>query len=263
MLERLHGKVALITGAASGLGEAVARAFVREGATVVIADVDEEGGARLAGELGDGATYIRLDVSSREDWAAATNLCEGRLGGVSVLVNNAGISAPARVLEETSWGDYRGVMDTNLDGVWLGMASVLPVMKQRRSGSIVNISSIDGLVGVAGMSSYVASKFAVTGLTRSAALEAGSYTVRVNAIHPGFIDTPGLRRAAAEAQERFHRLMERQAIPRLGHPEEVAAAAVFLASDEASFCTGSSLVVDGGHVAGPHREGLAGPDESL
>ncbi|MWA03196.1 SDR family oxidoreductase [Actinomadura sp. LD22] len=260
MAGRLDGEVALLTGAASGLGEAQARAFAREGANVLLADINDEAGARLAEELGTTAQYVHMDVTRADDWAQAIDRCEQAWGGLSVLVNNAGLSAPISTLEDTAWDDYKHVQATNLDGVWLGMQAALPVLKRRGGGSIVNISSINGLAGVAGMSSYVATKFAVAGLTRSAALEAGRAGVRVNAVHPGFIDTPGLRHAPAATLARYERYMRRQAIPRLGRPEEVANVVVFLASAEASFCTGASFVVDGGHLAGPYREGFGGPD---
>ena len=144
----------------------------------------------------------------------------------------------------------------NLDGVLLGMRAVVGPMQESGGGSIVNIASIDGLVGVAGMASYTASKFGVTGLTRTAALEFGRFGIRVNSIHPGVIASPMVDRAPPEVRERLDRLMAQQPIPRMGTPEEVASLALYLASDESSYCTGAQFVIDGGHLAGPYREGL-------
>jgi 3alpha(or 20beta)-hydroxysteroid dehydrogenase len=142
----------------------------------------------------------------------------------------------------------------NLHGVWLGMRAVIPVMARQGRGSIVNISSIDGLVGVAGMTSYAASKFAVTGMTRSVALEVGRRGIRVNSIHPGVIETPMVAAAPPDVRARLKVLLDRQPIPRAGRPEEVAQLALFLASDESSYCTGAQFVIDGGHLAGPFRD---------
>jgi 3alpha(or 20beta)-hydroxysteroid dehydrogenase len=145
-------------------------------------------------------------------------------------------------------------MDLNVTGVWLGMRSVIPAMERRGGGSIINISSIDGLVGVEGLPTYVASKFAVTGMTRSLALELGGRGIRVNSVHPGIIETPMVAKNTGKSMARLQAAVARQPIARMGRPEEIANAVVFFASDESSFCTGASLVVDGGHIAGPHRE---------
>ena len=177
-------------------------------------------------------------------------------GRIDVLVNNAGVGFPPRRIEDEDPDDHHRVIDTNLHGVYLGMRAVVPTMTEQRSGSIVNISSIDGLVGVAGMTSYAASKFAVTGMTRTAALELGRRGIRVNSIHPGVIETPLVSSAPPETLARIQTVLDRQAIPRIGRPEEVAYLALFLASDESSYCTGAQFVVDGGHLAGPYREGF-------
>jgi 3alpha(or 20beta)-hydroxysteroid dehydrogenase len=177
-------------------------------------------------------------------------------GRLDVLVNNAGIAVPPTLLDEVALDDHRRILAVNLDGVLLGMRAVTETMRHQQAGSIVNIASIDGLVGVAGMASYSASKFAVTGLTRTAALELGRFGIRVNSIHPGVIASPMVDRAPAEVRARLDRLMAQQPIPRMGTPEEVANLALFLASDESSYCTGAQFVIDGGHLAGPYREGL-------
>jgi 3alpha(or 20beta)-hydroxysteroid dehydrogenase len=253
---RLEGKVALITGAASGQGAAEARRFVREGASVVVADVDEPGGRAVATELGEQGVFVPLDVAEESHWAAALDLTVAAFGGVDVLVNNAGVGFPPRRIEEERPEEHERVLKTNLHGVYLGMRAVVPLMAGRGGGSIVNISSIDGLSGVAGMTSYAASKFAVTGMTRTAALELGRRNIRVNSVHPGVIETPMVASAPPEMQARLQRLLDRQPIPRMGRPDEVAALVLFLASDESSYCTGAQFVIDGGHLAGPYREGF-------
>jgi 3alpha(or 20beta)-hydroxysteroid dehydrogenase len=253
---RLAGKVALVTGAARGQGEAIARLFVAEGAQVVVTDVLETEGRAVAGELGEAAVWCALDVADPDQWAAAVREAIDAFGRLDILVNNAGIGIPpARIEDETVEG-HRLTLDINLTGVWHGIRAVIPVMSTQRSGSIVNTSSIDGLVGIGGMSSYIASKFGVTGITRGAALENGPRGIRINSVHPGVIDSPMVANAPAEVQARLARLMARQPIQRTGRPEEVAYAVLFFASDESSYCTGSSLVVDGGHLAGPWREGF-------
>jgi 3alpha(or 20beta)-hydroxysteroid dehydrogenase len=254
--ERLAGKVALVTGAARGQGEAIARLFVEEGARVLVTDVLEAEGRAVAQDLGAKAAWQPLDVTVEEQWTAAVAACTSAFGQLDVLVNNAGIGIPPRRIEDETPAAHRFTLDVNLTGVWHGIRAVMPIMTAQRSGSIVNTSSIDGLVGTAGMASYVASKYAVTGLTRTTALEAGGRGIRVNAVHPGVIDSPMVAGAPAEIRARIDRMMTRQPIPRTGTPLEVAYAVLFFAGDESSYCTGSSLVVDGGHLAGPWREGF-------
>ncbi len=253
MQGRLEGKVALVTGAARGQGEAEARRFVAEGARVVITDVLDVEGRALAVSLGERADYQRLDVTDFAAWESVVAGSLARFGRLDILINNAGIGIVAP-LDTISLEDHRRVIDINLHGVFLGMRAVKPAMLESGGGSIVNIASIDGLVGVANMTSYSASKFAVTGMTRSAALEFGPVGIRVNSIHPGVIDSPMVREAPVAVRERLERLLAKQAIPRMGRPEEVAALALFLASDEASYITGAQFVIDGGHIAGPWRE---------
>jgi 3alpha(or 20beta)-hydroxysteroid dehydrogenase len=253
MANRLEGKTALITGAARGQGEAEARRFVAEGAQVMLTDVQDAPGEALAQSLGERAAYHSLDVTSEAEWQAAVAATLARFGGLDILVNNAGIGIVAP-LDAIPLEDHHRVVDVNLHGVFLGMRASKAALARSGAGSIVNISSIDGLVGVMNMTSYAASKFAVTGMTRSAALELGPLGIRVNSIHPGVIDSPMVREAPTAVRERLARLLEKQAIPRMGKPEEVASLALFLASDEASYITGAQFVIDGGHIAGPWRE---------
>ena len=255
MAGRLRDKVVLITGASRGQGEAEARLFASEGARVVLTDVLDAEGEAVAKELGEAARYHHLDVTRETEWSAAVDAARASFGGIDILVNNAGIGLPPVRFEARTLDEHHRIIDVNLHGVHLGMRAVTPVMTERGGGSIVNISSIDGLVGVAGMVSYTASKFAVTGMTRAAALELGRKGIRVNSIHPGVIDSPLVQTAPPEVLDRLQRVLEKQAIPRAGTPEEVAYLALYLASDESSYCTGAQFAIDGGHLAGPYREG--------
>ncbi|EQA99212.1 3alpha(or 20beta)-hydroxysteroid dehydrogenase [Sphingobium wenxiniae] len=253
--DRLAGKIAIVTGAARGIGEAVARRFVAEGARVVMADISDSG-ADLAASLGSAAFFVKADATSGADWERLVGLAGEQFGGIDILVNNAGAGAGVGQLIDESEDRHRHVVELNLTSAWLGIRHVAPVMARRGGGAIVNISSMDGLVGIAGMASYSAAKFGVTGLTRSFALEAGAMGIRVNSVHPGFIGTPLVLGSGDAVRARLDKAMKGQPIPRLGRPDEVAAAVLFFASDEASYCTGASLVVDGGHIAGPTREPL-------
>jgi 3alpha(or 20beta)-hydroxysteroid dehydrogenase len=250
---RLAGKVALVTGAGSGIGEACARTFAAHGATVIVSDVRPEAGQAVAGEIGASASFLELDVTDPAQWDRAIADVSSRHGGVDILVNNAGAGIGGGIERETIEG-HRRVLDINVTGVWAGIRSALKAMDARGGGSIINISSIDGLVGVEGLSTYVASKFAVTGMTRSLALELGARNIRVNSVHPGIIETPMVAKNTGASMERLQKAVARQPIARKGRPEEVADAVLFFASDESSFCTGASLVVDGGHIAGPYRD---------
>jgi 3alpha(or 20beta)-hydroxysteroid dehydrogenase len=250
-MARLNGKVALVTGGARGQGEAEARLFCAEGARVVIADVLDEPGRKLAAEIGEAARYVRLDVTREEDWARAVAETRSAFGRLDVLVNNAGIVRTG-FLEHHSLADYLAVVNVNQVGVFLGMRAVVGAMREAGGGSIVNISSNAGLEGVEGVIGYAASKWAVRGMTKTAALELGQYGIRVNSVHPGGVDTPMLGGA-----ELGHMLATNpfadQPIPRIGRPEEIARLVLFLASDESSYSTGSEFTADGGRMAG-HRD---------
>ncbi len=253
MSGRLEGKVALITGSARGQGEAEARRFVAEGAKVAITDLRDVLGEQLAAELGPDTFYQQLDVTREDDWDAAVAATVERFGKLDILVNNAGIGAFG-TLEGLDLKTHHEMIDINLHGVYLGMRAAKAALVATGNGAIVNISSIDGIVGVLGMTSYSGSKFAVTGMTRSAAIELGPLGVRVNSIHPGVINSPMVQEAPPETRARLDRLMDMQPIKRMGEPDEIASLALFLASDEASYITGAQFVIDGGHLAGPWRE---------
>jgi 3alpha(or 20beta)-hydroxysteroid dehydrogenase len=242
----------LVTGAARGQGAAEARRFVAEGARVFLADVNDDAGRALADDLGDQATYEHLDVADADAWTDIAGAVTAHAGRLDVLINNAGIGFAAAI-DQLPLEHHHRLIDVNLNGVYYGMRAVAGPMRNQRSGAIVNISSIDGLAGVLGMSSYAATKFAVTGMTRSAAIDLGPWGIRVNSIHPGIINTPMVQQAPPDALARLDRLVAMQPIPRMGEPEEVAALALFLASDEASYITGAQFVIDGGHLAGPCR----------
>ena len=242
---RVDNKVALITGGARGMGAADARMLVKEGAKVVIGDILDDEGRALADELGDSARYIHLDVSNADDWTTAVELALSSFGKLNVLVNNAGIVqlGPLKTLDVARW---QKVLDVNLTGPMLGTKAVIGPMIEAGGGSIINVSSIEGLRGAAYVHSYVASKWGLRGLTKSCALELASSNIRVNSIHPGFIRTP--------MTEHLPEDMVQTPLGRPGTPDEVATFVVFLASDESSFSTGSEFVVDGGLVTDvPHR----------
>ncbi|MBW2382385.1 MAG: glucose 1-dehydrogenase [Deltaproteobacteria bacterium] len=253
---RLEGKVALISGAARGQGAAEARLFVEEGARVVLGDVLGELGAEVASELGDAAHYQSLDVTSEQDWQRAVDAATTRFGRLDVLVNNAGIVRGGR-LEHTSLEDYRAVIEVNQVGCFLGMRSVIPALRSAGGGSIVNISSTAGLEGVVGVVAYVASKFAIRGMTKTAALELGHDGIRVNCVHPGAIQTPMLAQDEFDSGQ-MKAIFGAQPIPRVGESEEIARMVLFLASDESSFSTGSEFIADGGLMAGNPARGAVG-----
>ena len=243
---RLDGKVAIISGAARGQGEAHARAFVAEGAQVALGDVLDDRCAAVAARLGDDAIALHLDVRDEQQWAAAVAATLERFGRLDVLVNNAGILRHA-ALAETTLDTYREVIDVNQIGCFLGMRAVIPAMTEGGGGSIVNTSSAVGLEGGPGVVAYAASKAAVRSMTETAAIELGPLGIRVNSIHPGGVDTEMIRPADGELPSGP---LARLPLRRLAQPEEIAPLAVFLASDESSYCTGGAFVVDGGQTAG-------------
>lgn len=243
---RLDGKVALLTGAARGQGAAAARRFAAEGAKVLIADVLDDEGKALANELG--AAYQHLDVGREEDWSAAVDRAVDEFGSLTVLVNNAGILHFAE-LGKTTLADYERVIRVNQIGAFLGMRSVVEPMSRAGTGSIVNVSSVEGLAGMPFLVAYTASKFAIRGMTKVAALELGSKGIRVNSVHPGMIDTKMVSDAAGGTEIDTSWVGRKVALGRVGQPGEIANLVVFLASDESSYSTGAEFVADGGATA--------------
>ncbi|MEV5751364.1 glucose 1-dehydrogenase [Actinoallomurus sp. NPDC052308] len=248
---RLDEKVALITGGARGMGRAHVRRFVAEGAKVVFGDVLEEEGGKLAAELGDAARFVPMDVTSPEDWRTAVDTAVTAFGGLTVLVNNAGIIRH-KPIEDMSLEECTRVIEVNLIGQWLGVKSVIEPMRAAGGGSIVNVSSTEGFIGAAGLAAYSASKFGVRGLTKAAARELGQYGIRVNSIHPGAIITamtmdPDVVAATASSAEAFFNALP---LKRMGKAEEVPGLVVYLASDESGYCTGSEVLIDGGMLTG-------------
>ena len=239
---RLDGKVALVTGGARGQGAAEVRLFALEGATVVVSDVLVEPGAALAAELGPAVVFVRHDVSSEEEWAAAVALALERFGGLHVLVNNAGIGFQAPIAQH-SVADYERIVAVNQLGVFLGIRAAIAPMTAAGGGSIVNISSGAGLRATKYLIAYAATKYAVTGMTASAALELARYRIRVNSVHPGVIDTPML---GDNTPEMIDGLVRTTPMRRMGSPDEIAQVVLFLASDESSYMTGAHVPVDGG-----------------
>ena len=244
MTARLAGKVALITGGSRGMGAAEARLFVEHGAKVTIADVLDAEGEVLAKELGPAARYVHLDVTDEDAWVAGVDDAVRTFGALDVLVNNAGVVSLAPIVNTTT-EEYLRIVGVNQLGVFLGMRAAIPAMTRAGRASIVNISSIEGIGGTPYAIAYSASKFAVRGMTKVAAIELAPLGIRVNSIHPGGVLTPMVKDIGG--QEMAAKLTPMQ---RLATPEEIAPLALFLASDESSYCTGSEFVADGGITAG-------------
>lgn len=250
---RLHGKVALITGAARGQGEAEARLFAREGAKVVLADVLDAEGEAVAKDIGDAARYVHLDVSSEHDWRHAIATAED-VGPLNVLVNNAAILR-FNAIVDTTLEEYLQVVMVNQVGTFLGIRSAVEPMKRAGGGSIVNISSIDGIGSKNSLVSYSSSKGAVRSMTKTAALELGQFGIRVNSVHPGGVFTRMTGDVTKDVLDMAHAQL---ALQRAAMPEEIATTVLFLASNDASYCTGGEFVVDGGWLAGDINPFLPG-----
>lgn len=241
----LNGRVALVTGGARGIGAAYVRALHLAGARVVVADVLADEGRALVDELGERTLFVRLDVTDEAQWAEAVDAAVAAFGSLEVLVNNAGI-ANAAPIEHLTTEKWNSVIAVNLTGTFFGCRAVVPVMKQQGRGSIINISSVEGMRGSRGLHGYTAAKFGVRGLSASLAVELGPFGIRVNSVHPGFINTSMTSRIDPAHLD----------IPlgRPGEPEDLAGTIVFLAGDASSFTSGAEFVVDGGMIAGiPHR----------
>ena len=243
---RLSGKVALVTGAARGQGASIARGFVAEGASVVIADVREELGKQLADDLGDAAVFQRLDVSDEDDWTAAITATKQHFGRLDVLVNNAGVLTFAAI-EEMPLAEYERIVRVNQFGTFLGMRAAVPELDAAGGGSIVNFSSVEGLGGMPNLVAYTASKFAIRGMTKAAATELGRRGIRVNSVHPGMVDTGMIRDFTGDSD--ISPIGDMVPLGRPGKPEDMVGLLVFLASEESAYCTGAEFVADGGATA--------------
>jgi 3alpha(or 20beta)-hydroxysteroid dehydrogenase len=244
----LDGKVAIISGAARGQGAASAKLFVAEGARVVIGDVLDELGKELAESLGAAAVFRHLDVSSEDDWTNVVNESVEAWGGVDILVNNAGILRFA-ALPDMPLEDYMRIVNVNQVGTFLGMRAVSKPMMSAGKGSIVNISSIEGLAGMPYLTAYTSTKFAIRGMTKVAALELGPHGIRVNSVHPGMIETDMVKDAAGGHDVDLSPAAKRIALRRMGQPEDIAEVVLFLACDRSSYVTGAELAADGGATA--------------
>ena len=253
---RLSNKVTIITGGARGMGAATSRLFVQEGAKVVIADVLDDAGATLAAELGANAHFSHLDVSDEAAWTTLITDTEARFGPIDVLVNNAGVLL-FKTISETTKADFERVLSINLTGTFLGLHTVGAHMVKRGRGSIVNISSADGMKGANGLGAYCASKWGIRGLTKVAAMEFGHRGVRVNSVHPGGVDT-AMGNPYAEKREDVNKRYTMVPLQRVGEPEEVARTSLFLASDESSYLCGAEIAVDGGMLTGQYYVGFPG-----
>lgn len=245
---KLEGKVALITGASMGMGKGHAETFISEGATVYLADINDEKGNATAAELGDKAHFVHLDVTNEEDWAKAIQTINAENGVLDILVNNAGISV-FHPLTEMTKAQYMKTIEINQLSVFLGMKHAAPLMEKSSAASIINISSIEGFHGSIGGYAYVSSKFAVRGLTKSAALELAPKNIRVNSVHPGAVETPMVLQATGAQKEAIERFKETIPMKRMAKPSEVSKLVLFLASEDSSYSTGSEFIVDGGVLA--------------
>jgi 3alpha(or 20beta)-hydroxysteroid dehydrogenase len=238
---RVSGKVALISGAARGMGASHARRLVEEGAQVVIGDLLDEPGEALAAELGDAARYVHLDVTQYADWEKAVATAVDTFGRLDILINNAGIANIAPI-DEFTLEQWAKIIDINLNGVFYGIKAAIPALKESGAASVINVSSTAGLQGFEALPGYNAAKFGVRGLTKNAALDLGRYNIRVNSVHPGNIRTP--------MTDGLDVKQSHVALHRIGEPIELSNLVLFLASDESSFSTGAEFIADGGETAG-------------
>ena len=247
-MSRLANKIAVITGAGQGMGAAHARRFVTEGAKVILTDINEKSGAALGKELGANALFVSHDVTSVASWAEVIRQGEAKFGTINVLVNNAGIIGEIAKTDVITDANYMNVIAVNQHGVLYGMKAVIPSMLKAKGGSIINISSIAGMIACYGSPNiaYVASKFAVRGMTKFVASEYGQYNIRANSVHPGFIKTPMM---VAATDEGGGAATARIPLGRMADPDEVSQLVAFLASDESSFITAEEHVIDGGMIA--------------
>ena len=255
-MDRLVGKVALVTGGARGIGEGIVRRFVAEGARVMITDVLVAEGQALADELGAAAAFMKHDVVSRAEWDAALAATEAKFGRLDILVNNAGVIVFKR-LDDLTEADMRRIIDINLMGTMIGTQAAIPALERAGGGSIINMSSADGIAGANSLTAYCASKFAVRGFTKAAALELGPRKIRVNSIHPGGIVTP-LSNPTNVPRDQYDKGFRIYAAQRAGDPHDIGAAAAYLASDDAAYCIGTELSVDGGLNAGHYYMSMPG-----
>ncbi|MFC2028118.1 SDR family NAD(P)-dependent oxidoreductase [Chloroflexota bacterium] len=255
-MTRLKEKVAIITGGARGMGSATSRIFAEEGARVIIADVLDEEGEKLAQELGDSVIFCHHDVTVEKSWQAITSKAETEFGKIDVLVNNAGVLL-FKSIADTEKEEFERVLGVNLVGAFLGIKTVGPRMVAAKQGSIVNISSVDGMKGANGLAAYCSSKWGIRGLTRVAAMELGHHGVRVNSVHPGGVNTI-MSNPTFAVREDVDKNYTHVPLQRIGEPEEVARATVFLASDDASYLCGAEIAVDGGMMTGHYYQGLPG-----
>jgi 3alpha(or 20beta)-hydroxysteroid dehydrogenase len=258
---RIKGKTAIVTGGARGIGAATVRRFIEEGAKVVIADVLDQEGRTLAEQLGSAAAFFPLDVSDPAAWRACVTHATERFGGIDILVNNAGI-CPVAAIVDLEPAVFQRALAVNLIGPFLGIQAVGPGMVAQGQGSIINVSSAEGLHGTNGMAAYGSSKWGVRGLTKVAALEFGHRGVRVNSIHPGAIDTP-MANSDAIPKDLLARVFARQPIQRIGQAVEISNLILFLASDESSYVCGAEIAIDGGMTAGGYLEFAPGAPPPL
>ena len=254
MAERLDGKIALVTGGASGIGAETSRLFAREGAKVAITDLNDDGGRAVAAEIGDAAFYARLDTRNEAEWQTVVEQSVDTYGRLDILVNAAGVpgrrtDGGSTRIDEQELEDWNRVMDVNSTGIFLGMKTVIPEMRKAGGGSIVNISSIYGLVGSPNSAAYHASKGAVRLATKSAALQYAAENIRVNSVHPGIVTT-GMNREINEDPVLSVPRLAATPMGRFGQPIDIANGCLFLASDESGWMTGAELVIDGGYTVG-------------